>query len=160
MPHPVVADALSRRRHGAAPAAHTRGIEAALGGSRLFAPCSRRELRAVARVATVRSIPRGTYLMHEGDPGSTMYVILSGQVRVTRKGRKVAVLGPGDTVGELAVIGPGPRTATVYADTDLEVAEIAKRDFGDLIDEVPAFARKLLEALAERVRELDRRVFA
>jgi len=158
--HPVVADALSRRRHDARRSSHATGIASALANSRLFGQCSRRELKAVAKAAKVRTVPRGTFLMNEGEPGRTMFVILSGQVRVTRKGRKVASLGPGEAVGELAVISAAPRTATVYADTDLEVAEISKRAFSDLIEEVPSFSRKLLEALAERVRELDSRVFA
>ncbi len=97
--------------------------------------------------------------MTEGENAETMYAIVSGIARVSRNGRKVATLGAGDAVGELALIGRTERNASVNAETDLQVAEINGRELRKLIASVPSFAQKLLEALAARVRELDKRVF-
>jgi CRP-like cAMP-binding protein len=97
--------------------------------------------------------------MAEGEEGDTMYVIVSGIARVSRKGRKVAALGAGDAVGELAVLGRAVRNATVDAETDLQVAELSRRTLSKLVNDVPPFALKLLEAMATRVRELDSRLY-
>jgi CRP/FNR family cyclic AMP-dependent transcriptional regulator len=157
--HPMVAEALSRDRTSRGSSAPLTGITGALANTRLFSLCSRKELRTVAKVAKIRDIPKGTRLMAEGDEGDTMYVIVSGIARVSRKGRKVASLGAGDAVGELAVLGRTTRNATVDAETDLQVAEISRRSLSKLINDVPPFAMKLLEAMATRVRELDSRLY-
>jgi CRP-like cAMP-binding protein len=153
--HPVTVEALSRDR-GAAPLT---GIAGALAQTRLFSLCTKKELRTVAKVAKVRSIAKGVRLMEEGEPGDSMYVILSGIARVSRRGRKVAALGGGDAVGELALLGRAPRNATVDAESDLQVAEISRRSLSRLIHDVPSFSIKLLEALAARVRELDSKLY-
>ena len=77
---------------------------------------------------------------------------------MSRHGRKVATLGPGDAFGELALLDKAPRNATVTAQTPMEVVVLGQREFGGLIDEVPGFARKLLAGMARRLRELGRQV--
>jgi CRP-like cAMP-binding protein len=156
--HPMVAEALTRDRKGGGTAPLT-GITGALANTRLFSLCSRRELGKIAKMAKIRTIPKGTRLMTEGEDGDAMYAIVSGVARVSRKGRKVAALGAGDAVGELAVLGRCTRNATVDAETDLEVAELNRRTLSKLVNDVPPFAMKLLEALATRVRELDRKLY-
>jgi CRP/FNR family transcriptional regulator, cyclic AMP receptor protein len=84
-------------------------------------------------------------------------VILDGEARVTRQGRKVANIGPGAAFGELALLEKAPRNATVIADTDMELVVLGQREFAGLIDEVPGFARKLLAGMAHRLREADAR---
>jgi CRP/FNR family cyclic AMP-dependent transcriptional regulator len=153
--HPVTVGALSRDKS----AAPLPGIAGALANTRLFALCSTRELRKVAKLAKIRRIPRGTRLMTEGDDGDSMYVILSGMARVSRNGRRVALIGAGDAVGELALLARSKRNATVDADSDLEVAEISRRSLSRLVHDVPSFSLKLLEAMAARVRELDSRLY-
>jgi CRP-like cAMP-binding protein len=153
--HPVTVGALSRDR-GAAPLT---GIAGALAQTRLFSLCTKKELRTVAKVAKVRSIAKGSRLMEEGEEGDSMYVILAGIARVSRRGRKVAALGGGDAVGELALLGRAPRNATVDAESDLQVAEISRRSLSRLIHDVPSFSIKLLEALAARIRELDSKLY-
>ena len=97
--------------------------------------------------------------MTEGDDGSSMFVLIAGVARVSRNGRKVAQLGAGDAVGELALLARSNRNATVDAETDLEVAELSRRALSRLVSDVPAFSLKLLEAMAIRVRELDQRLY-
>ena len=156
--HPLMAEALARDRvQKPLKKVPVSGVAAALSQTRLFALCSNRDLRKVASAAKLHKYPKGTRLMTEGEPGESMYVILSGSVRVSRGGRKVATLGAGDAVGELAVIGRTERNATVDADEYVEVAQISRRAMGKLISDVPSFAQKLLESLAARVRELDKK---
>jgi len=134
-------------------------IESALANASLFSACSKRELRLVAKLAKMRRVPRGTALLVEGEVGEEMLVFLAGSAAVVlRGGRKVATLGPGDVVGELGVLGRAPRNATVTTTVDSEVAIISRRALNRLLADAPGFARKLLEALAERVRELDRQL--
>jgi CRP/FNR family cyclic AMP-dependent transcriptional regulator len=123
----------------------------------LFAACSRKDLQLVARRAEDVRVPPGKTLVSEGETGHEFFVILDGEARVTRQGRKVATIGPGAAFGELALLEKAPRNATVIADTDMELVVLGQREFAGLIDEVPGFARKLLAGMAHRLREADAR---
>jgi CRP-like cAMP-binding protein len=134
-------------------------IESALANTSLFSHCSARELRLIARLAKTRKVPAGTRMLVEGQVGDQMLVLLSGSASVQRGGRKIATLSPGDVIGELGVLSRAPRNATVTTTTDAEVAVIGQRAINRLLADAPGFARKLLENLANRVRELDRKLF-
>ena len=134
-------------------------IESALANTSLFSQCSARELRLNARLAKTRKVPQGTRLLVEGAVGDEMLVMLSGSATVQRGGRRIATLSAGDVVGELGVLSRAPRNATVITTTDSEIAVIGQRAMTRLLADAPGFARKLLEALAERVRELDRKLY-
>ncbi len=121
----------------------------------LFSALSRKELGLVAKRGEDVSVPAGKVLCSEGEMGHEYFVILEGTARVTRHGRKIADLGPGAGFGELSLLARAPRNATVTATSPLEVVVLGQREFAGLIDEVPGFARKLLAALAARVREYD-----
>jgi CRP-like cAMP-binding protein len=137
---------------------HSDQVTAHLAAVRLFATCGRKELRSIAKLAKVTTVTKGTQIISEGDEGNTMYVVLVGSARVSRGGRKLAQVGPGDAFGELALLSKGPRTATVDALSDMEVAVITRRHLTGLLEAAPGFARKLLESLADVVRELDKKV--
>ena len=121
----------------------------------LFSALSRKELALVARRAEDVKVDPGRVLVSEGSTGSEFFVIIEGTANVTRRGRKVATLGPGDAFGELALLDKAPRNATVTALTPMEVVVLGQREFGGLIDEVPGFARKLLAGMARRLRDQD-----
>jgi len=121
----------------------------------LFSALSRKELSLVARRAEDVKVDQGRVLVSEGSTGSEFFVSIDGKASVSKKGRKVATLGPGDAFGELALLDKAPRNATVTAETPLEVVVLGQREFGGLIDEVPGFARKLLAGMARRLREAD-----
>jgi CRP/FNR family transcriptional regulator, cyclic AMP receptor protein len=123
----------------------------------LFAACSRKDLQLVARRAEDVRVPAGKALVSEGETGHEFFVILDGSAKVTRQGRKIAALGPGDSFGELALLEKAPRNATVVADSDMELVVLGQREFAGLIDEVPGFARKLLAGMAHRLRDADAR---
>ena len=73
----------------------------------------------------------------------------------TKDGVEVATLGKGAHVGELSLLDGGPRSATVRADTDMEVLVLSKPAFNAALDEIPGLAHKLLVSLAERLRESE-----
>ena len=123
----------------------------------LFAACSRKDLQLVARRAEDVRVAAGKTLVSEGETGHEFFVILEGNAKVSRQGRKIANIGPGAAFGELALLEKAPRNATITAETDMELVVLGQREFAGLIDEVPGFARKLLAGMAKRLREADAR---
>ena len=121
----------------------------------LFSACSKKELAALARAAEERTLPAGTVVVREGAAGDAFYVVVAGQARVTRGGRTVATLGPGAFFGDLALLDRAPRNATVTTTADTDLVVLGQRTFLTMVDESPAFARKLLLGLARRLRDLD-----
>lgn len=119
----------------------------------LFGRCDPRDLRIVARHAEVVSVADGTALVTQGDEGDALFVVLDGAAVVTRDDVEVERLGPGDHFGELALLDPAPRSATVTAVTDCEVAVLSVRMLRVLLREVPQIAAELLAQLARRVRD-------
>lgn len=121
----------------------------------LFAACSKKDLKLLARRAENVTVGAGTELVREGRPGHEFFVIADGRATVRRKNRKLASLQKGDFFGELALLDRAPRNATVVADTDMELFVLGQREFAGVIDEVPGLAHKLLAGMARRLREAD-----
>ncbi|MCU1451406.1 MAG: cyclic nucleotide-binding protein [Acidimicrobiales bacterium] len=121
----------------------------------LFRACSKQDLRRIARVADADKVIPGEILVKEEQQGRELYVIVSGHASVRRRGRRVATLGPGDFFGELAVLHPAPRTATVTADDAMEILIVGSRELTALLADVPLLARKLLIGMAQRLQEAD-----
>ena len=125
----------------------------------LFANCSKKQLQSVAAASIELTVDAGKVLVREGEPGHEAFVIVEGSATVTRKGETIATLGAGDVVGELAPITGGVRTATVTADTTMELLVIGQREFAGLLDEVPGLAVRVLHNLAHRMVELEELTF-
>jgi CRP-like cAMP-binding protein len=123
----------------------------------MFRACSKKDLALIARLAENHRFEKGQDVVKEGKRGQEFYVIVDGKAKVTRGGRKVATLGAGDHFGELALLDPSPRDATVTAETPLEVLILMEREFRSLLMEVPMLERKLLVALARRLHALEAR---
>ncbi len=121
----------------------------------LFSACSRHDLQRLARILDELRVGPGTRLTVEGEAGREAFVIVEGTATVNKGGSDVAILGPGDHVGELALLDGGPRTATVTADTDMTVLVMSKPAFNGVLDEVPTLAHKLLVSVARRLRESE-----
>lgn len=128
----------------------------ALKSAPLFEGLSRKHLTQLARVSEDLEVEPGKVLCKEGEVGQEFFVIVDGDVKVTRKGRRVAQRAGGDFVGEIALLEDVPRTATVTAETPLRLFVLTGRDFRHLLDENPAVERKVLRALARRLAELAR----
>jgi CRP-like cAMP-binding protein len=93
--------------------------------------------------------------MREGATGQEFFVIVRGNVDVVRAGRHLRTLGPGDFLGEIALIDDAPRTATATAATDAALLVLAHREFHSLMDQFPSVRTSVLAALASRLRELE-----
>ena len=119
----------------------------------LFSRCTPRERRTIARHAQTASLPAGTDLVVEGEPGDALFIILSGSAAVYRDGVPVNEVGEGSHFGELAILDGAPRSATVRATTDVKVAVLGIRMFRTLLREVPDLAEQLLVGLAGELRK-------
>jgi CRP-like cAMP-binding protein len=119
----------------------------------LFADCSKAELRELARIADQVGLREGTVLTREGRSAREFFVIVDGTVRVTKNGRKLADLGPGSWLGEVALLTRQPRTATATATTPLTALVIVDRDFRKTLEEMPSIAMKVLASVAERLSD-------
>ena len=125
----------------------------------LFSALSKRDLGRIAKASNEITVDAGHVLVDHGDAGREAFVIVDGTASVRRNGRRVGELGPGDAIGELALLDHGPRTATVTAETPLTALVLSAREFAGVIEEVPGLAQKLLGQLAARVRDLDRQIY-
>ena len=119
--------------------------------------------RRVLAAGRLRRFARGEVIFHEADPGDSLHLIAKGRVavRVTTPVGEVAtlaVLGPGDFFGELALLGPGSRTATVTALEKTETISIHRDVFETLKNEHPSVETFLTGVLGAQVRRLSGQV--
>ncbi|HLX32660.1 MAG TPA: cyclic nucleotide-binding domain-containing protein [Gaiellaceae bacterium] len=117
----------------------------------LFAGCSKRELAEIASLADEFNLPGPREVMREGARGREFMIILEGEADVIRKGRLVAGLGPGDFVGEIALVTGEPRTATVRTRGPAHVLFLSTSGFRTLLRDVPSIQAKVLMTLAARI---------
>ena len=121
-------------------------------GVPLFADCSRGELEQIAQIADEIDLAEGKELTRLSEPGREFFVLLEGEAEVSRDGETLNHLGPGDFFGEIALVEDTPRTATVTATTPVRVLVITDRAFKRLLEKQPEIQRKVLVALAQRVK--------
>lgn len=122
----------------------------------IFSELSKRELKSVARLMTELEIKDGATLTKQGEPGREFMIISSGTAKVDIDGVTVAHLGPGDFLGELAVISGTPRTATVTATSPMIVEILNRREFMALLDESANLGRKILVGAVKRLQMNER----
>ena len=113
---------------------------------------NKEELAAVDRVAEWVDYGPLEHLIKQGTTGYEFIVILSGEVDVIIDGHVIATLGPGDHVGEMALLDGKPRNASVVAKNDVRALLVGSREFRALVDQVPSLDRKLLISLTQRLR--------
>jgi protein phosphatase len=121
----------------------------------LFSACSKKDLAVVAKHSEHLTIKAGTEMTTEGRVGYEFYVIIDGKAAVSRGGKQVNMLGPGDSFGELSLLDRAPRNATVTAETDIDALILGQREFSALLDIIPTLAHKLLIGLARRIHDVD-----
>ena len=119
----------------------------------LFAKCTPRELRTVARFVETAELPSGTHLVREGEEGDALFVILEGEAVVQSGDQELARVGEGGHFGELAILDGEPRAADVVAATDVKIAVLGIRMFRTLVRELPDLAEQLLAGLAGELRD-------
>jgi CRP-like cAMP-binding protein len=126
-----------------------------IGAVRAFRGCSPKQLNHIASLATEAELERGAVLCTEGTAGRQAFLILEGAADVIVGDRTVATLGPGEIVGEMAVLDHGPRSATVIAATPIVALVFSSGELLGLIDDVPPAARHLLASVSRRLRAAD-----
>jgi CRP/FNR family cyclic AMP-dependent transcriptional regulator len=129
----------------------------------LFSGLEAGELKVLEGHATVRTYPRNTVVITEEDEANTLYVVLSGQVKVflsNEEGREIIVnmQGAGEHFGELALIDSAPRSASVMTTQKTKLAAISKTDFRKILAGHPDIALSLIRDLTRRVRVLSTNV--
>jgi CRP/FNR family transcriptional regulator, cyclic AMP receptor protein len=124
----------------------------------LFSACTQKELRELAKITTDSSVNAGQVLCSENETGNECYIVIDGQAAVTIGGQHVATIEPGGFFGEMALLDGGPRIATVTAASDMDLLVLSRREFLELIDQVPSVTRRLLEGLGARLRDADLRL--
>ncbi len=117
----------------------------------LFSGCSKKELEAIARVTDEADLPAGETLIREGRPGRECFVLVNGEVEVTRGGRRVPIRGGTELFGEVALLSDRPRSATVTTLTAVHVLVLSSAAFRSVVQTTPPMAMKILKVLAERV---------
>lgn len=103
-------------------------------------------------------VPAGRPLFCEGDDGHLMYVLSTGRAEVIVANRVVETLAHGSILGEMGIVSPGPRSATVVAIDDCEFVAIDEKRFQFLVQQTPFFATQVMRVLAERLRRLNQMV--
>jgi len=126
-----------------------------LGSVPLFADCPPRDRKRLALLGTRVHVGAGRELTTAGSRGAQVLVVLSGHATCLVRGTEAASFGPGDFFGEVATLDGGPRTATVVADTDMDLVVFSRAEFERLVSASPAVARRILVAMARRLREAN-----
>ena len=121
----------------------------------LLADCTQKQLRALSDISRMVEVPAGTSLTRAGQPGDEFFVIIDGSAAVEKPGQKRVFMRPGDFFGEMSLLDGGPRSVTVRAATELRVLVIDRKNFQELLREVPDLTHKLLVTLSRRIRALE-----
>jgi len=129
----------------------------------LFASFPDEQLRTLVSVVTRRSAPRGSVIMAAGDPVDSLYIVISGRLKVMMgdaEGKEVilSLIGPGEYFGEMGLIDDSPRSASVVAIEACELLCVTKRDFRKCLAESAEMAASVMRGLVRRLREADRKI--
>jgi CRP-like cAMP-binding protein len=120
----------------------------------LLADLSKRDIEEVGRLADEVDVRAGRVLLKEGDPGREFFVIIDGQIEITKEGRHLRTMGAGEFLGDIALVVERPRTATATAVTDSRLLVVGHREFHSLMEQFPSIRVSVLESIALRLRDL------
>jgi CRP-like cAMP-binding protein len=121
----------------------------------LFAGVDHEGLEEIGRIAEEIEAKAGTDLTHEGRHEGYFFVIVSGSVRIDRGGQTINTMGPGEFLGEIALLDGGPRTATATTEAPSRLLKITHPDFHQLLDTSPGVRTAVLGAAGARLRAMD-----
>lgn len=120
----------------------------------LFSQCRGEPLELISRLADEVEVPDGYTLMRQGDLGHEFFLIIDGRVRIVRDGQTINTLGPGDFLGELALLSEGRRTATAVTDGPARLMVITHQGFNSLLASSTEIRAAVLQGVADRLRAL------
>jgi len=135
-------------------------VDEVLAAAGLFQGVSPEAAQALAQSLTYSDYARGETVFVEGEQGDTLFIVLSGKVKIGRRaadGREnmLSVMGPSDMFGELSLFDPGPRTATASVVTEARLASLAHTALRPWISDRPEISEQLLRVLARRLRRTN-----
>jgi CRP-like cAMP-binding protein len=107
-----------------------------------------------------QAFPAGQAIFREGEPGEVLYIVVEGQVEILMDSQWLETLGPGDILGEMALIDDQPRSASAIAVTDCLLTPITRQHFLTLIQHTPLFAIQVMRVLAQRLRRTNQQRLA
>jgi len=110
--------------------------------------------RLFGRDKGVFDVAAGEYIFHEGDQCDEMYVVIDGQVDIIIDNKIVETVDPGGMFGEMALLGPAPRSGSAVARFDARLVPVDNRRFQYLIQQTPYFAIHVMSVLADRLRRM------
>jgi CRP-like cAMP-binding protein len=122
----------------------------------IFAETPDHILASVARIIEEVELVRGENFIQEGESGDCLYLVIEGEVRVHSNERTILTLGPGKTVGELALLDPEPRSASVTAVNDAFLFRIDREPFDEVLADRPEIALGIIRTLTRRLRRQGR----
>jgi CRP-like cAMP-binding protein len=105
--------------------------------------------------STKRKFAVGELIFSEGEPGDNLYVILEGKVEIVAMRQVFEVAGPGDIIGEMALIEPGPRTAAARVVETCVAAVVDEKEFLFMTKKMPDFSLYVMRVLVRRLKEMD-----
>jgi CRP/FNR family transcriptional regulator, cyclic AMP receptor protein len=123
----------------------------------LFSDLNDRELREIAQSMKERTFGAGDVVTEEGKGGVGFFVIEGGTANVQVGGQDRGKIGPGEYFGEIALIADVDRTATITAESDLRCYGMTFWDFRPLVEGNSSIAWKLLQAMAQRLKQSEQR---
>ena len=118
----------------------------------LFSGCSKRSSAQIALIADEIDFPAGKTLITQGDPGRQFFVVIEGEVKVTKNGKKLPSRGGSEFYGEISLVSGSPATATVTTHgADARARDRARSISAPLLDRSPSIQRRVLHSFSERL---------
>jgi CRP/FNR family transcriptional regulator, cyclic AMP receptor protein len=132
-------------------------VQTILERNRLFRGLSSATIQQIAALAIRRPYEQDAIVFSQGDPGDSLYGVVTGKVRIsasTREGKEMFlnIMEPGDTFGEIALLDGNPRTAAATTTATCELMIIPRAQFLALLQREPTLAIHLLQLLCQRIR--------
>jgi CRP-like cAMP-binding protein len=129
----------------------------------LFTDLNEKELGLLEVSGSLRQFPAKNVVFQEGEPGEVLLIILSGKVKVLLSGKNgqefiLAMLGPGNFFGEMAILESAPRSASVITVEPCECLLLSQKDLTVLLKKYPAIALKILKNLSQRLRKTNEHI--
>ena len=129
----------------------------------LFGDLDENELSRIARLLKEHKVPENEVIFNQGDPGDGLYIVLQGRVRIATtdsfgRERVLAFYGPGEFLGDMAVLTGAPRSATASASSDARLLQLRKDDFDVLVATNIGIMRAMIQVMVERQAALNTRL--
>ena len=122
----------------------------------MFNELSNRHLKEISKHSDNVAKKAGDVLVRQGDKGWEFFFIIGGKARVEKDGRVIRNLTSGDFFGEISLIDREPRTASVIAETDMDLLVVHSRSFNHLLDMTPGLSEKILISLCKYIRRAEK----